>query len=96
MDKAYYSPFKEEAFLRTLARLKADALLISGGETDVCVLAAVMDAVDAGYRVVLAEDALCSVSDKSHDAMLRHFGARFSQQIEVASTEEILAGWHPQ
>jgi nicotinamidase-related amidase len=58
-----------------------------------CVLAAVMDAVDVGYRVILAEDALCSVSDESHDAMLRHFGARFSQQIEVASTEEILDGW---
>jgi nicotinamidase-related amidase len=94
IDKAHYSPFKKAAFLRTLARLKADALVISGGETDVCVLAAVMDAVDAGYRVVLAGDVLCSVSDESHDAMLRHFGARFSQQIEVASTDEILAGWH--
>ena len=93
MDKAHYSPFEEAAFLRTLERLKADALVISGGETDVCVLAAVMDAVDAGYRVILAADALCSVSDESHDAMLRHFGARFSQQIEIASTEEILAGW---
>jgi nicotinamidase-related amidase len=93
IDKTHYSPFKEAAFLRTLGRLKADALVISGGETDVCVLAAVMDAVDAGYRVVLAEDALCSASDESHDAMLRHFGARFSQQVEVASTEEILAGW---
>jgi nicotinamidase-related amidase len=66
---------------------------MTGGETDVCVLAAVMDAVDAGYRVVLAEDARCSVSDESHDAMLRHFGSRFSQQIEVASSEEILASW---
>jgi nicotinamidase-related amidase len=93
IDKTHYSPFKEAAFLRTLGRLKADAIVISGGETDVCVLAAVMDAVDAGYRVVLAEDALCSASDESHDAMLRHFGARFSQQVEVASTEEILAGW---
>jgi hypothetical protein len=61
--------------------------------TDVCVLAAVMDAVDAGYRVILAEDALCSVSDESHDAMLRQFGARFSQQIEVAPVEEILDDW---
>jgi len=93
IDKAHYSPFKEQAFLRFLARLGADALILSGGETDVCVLAAVMDAVDAGYRVVLAEDALCSVSDESHDAMLRHFGARFSQQIEVAPVEEILDGW---
>ena len=58
-----------------------------------CVLAAVMDAVDAGYWVILAEDALCSVSDESHDAMLRHFGSRFSQQIEVTSTNEILANW---
>jgi nicotinamidase-related amidase len=57
-------------------------------------LAAVKDAVDAGYRVILAEDALYSVSDESHDAMLRHFASRFSQQIEVAPTDEILDGWH--
>lgn len=93
IDKAHYSPFKETAFLRSLARLGADTMILSGGETDVCVLAAVMDAVDAGYRVILAEDALCSVSDESHDAMLRHFGSRFSQQIEVAPVEEILDGW---
>ena len=52
-----------------------------------------MDAVEAGYLVTLAEDALCSVSDESHDAILRHFASRFSHQIEVASTEEILGGW---
>jgi nicotinamidase-related amidase len=57
IDKAHYSPFKERAFLRVLGRLGPDALIISGGETDVCVLAAV---TDAGYRVILAEDALCS------------------------------------
>ena len=48
---------------------------------------------DAGYRVILAGHALCSVSDESHDAMFRHFGARFSHQIEVAATEEILYSW---
>jgi nicotinamidase-related amidase len=94
IDKAHYSPFHEPAFRQALARLEADTLVISGGETDVCVLAAVMGAVDAGYRVILAADALCSVSDESHDAVLRHFGSRFSQQIEVASTAEILQGWH--
>ena len=93
VDKSHYSPFVEPVFRKTLSRLRADTLVMTGGETDVCVLAAVMDAVDAGYRVVLAEDALCSVSDESHDAMLRHFGSRFSQQIELASSEEILAGW---
>jgi nicotinamidase-related amidase len=93
IDKAHYSPFKEPAFLRILGQLRPDALVISGGETDVCALGTVMDAIDAGYRVILAADALCSVSDESHDAMLRHFGSRFSHQVEVASTDEILAGW---
>jgi nicotinamidase-related amidase len=93
IDKAHYSPFHEPRFHQALARLQADTLVISGGETDVCVLAAVMGAVDAGYRVILAADALCSVSDESHDAILQHFGSRFSHQIEVASTEEILDGW---
>jgi len=96
IDKSHYSPFSEPAFLKALGRLKAEALVITGAETDVCVLAAVMDAVDAGYRVILAEDALCSVSDESHDAMLRHFGSRFSHQIEVASTEKILDNWRVQ
>ena len=30
---------------------------------------------------------------ESHDARLRQFGTRFSQQIEVAAVEEILDGW---
>ena len=46
IDKASYSPFKEPTFLSTLRRLKATTLIITGGETDVCVLGAVMDAVD--------------------------------------------------
>jgi nicotinamidase-related amidase len=93
VDKSHYSPFVEPVFRKTLRRLGTDTLVMTGGETDVCVLAAVMHAVDAGYRVVLADDALCSFSNESHDAMLRHFHSRFSQQIEVASSDEILAGW---
>lgn len=93
VDKEHYSPFAEAEFFKALDRLKADTLVISGGETDVCVLAAVMDAVDAGYRVVLADDALCSVADESHEAVLQLFASRFSQQIELASSEEILASW---
>ena len=70
-----------------------DSVVISGGETDVCVLAAVLDAVDLGYRVVVASDALCSVSDEAHDNLLQLFSERFQQQIEVASSETILEAW---
>jgi nicotinamidase-related amidase len=57
------------------------------------VLAAVLDAVDLGYRVIVASDALCSVSDAAHDALMLLYRERFSQQIEVAPTQTILAAW---
>ena len=58
-----------------------------------CVLAAVLDAVDLGLRVVLPVDALCSSSDESHEALLSLYRNRFSQQVETASAEAILASW---
>ena len=70
-----------------------DTVVISGGETDVCVLASVLDAIDLGYRVVVVSDALCSVSDEAHENLLKLFNERFGQQIEVASSDTILKAW---
>ena len=93
MDKHFYSPFAEPQLHQSLQDRKIKSIVITGGETDVCVLAAVLDAVDLGYRVVLASDALCSVSDEAHDNLLQLFSGRFQQQIEVASSENILEAW---
>jgi nicotinamidase-related amidase len=93
IDKRVYSPFSEPRLSDLLRRRRIDSLVITGAETDVCVLAAVLDAVDLGYRVVLATDALCSSSDATHDALLTLYRNRFSQQIETASSETILACW---
>jgi nicotinamidase-related amidase len=93
IDKRVYSPFVERALWVELRRRRADTLVITGAETDVCVLAAVMDAVDHGYRVVLARDALCSSSDETHDALMTLYHRRFAEQIETAETEEILMAW---
>jgi nicotinamidase-related amidase len=93
IDKRVYSPFSESELGDLLRRRRIDGLVITGAETDVCVLAAVLDAVDLGYRVVLATDALCSSSDATHDALLTHYRNRFSQQIETADSETILACW---
>jgi nicotinamidase-related amidase len=64
---------------------RASPVADTGAETDVCVLAIILDAVDLGYRVVLAIDALCSSSDATHDALMTLYRTRFSQQIEIAS-----------
>jgi nicotinamidase-related amidase len=93
IDKRVYSPFTERALWGELRRRQADTLVITGAETDVCVLAAVLDAVDHGYRVVLATDGLCSSSDQTHDALMTLYRNRFAEQIEAAESAEILAAW---
>jgi nicotinamidase-related amidase len=93
IDKKVYSPFSEPELGDLLRRRRIDSLVITGAETDVCVLAAVLDAVDLGYRIVLATDGLCSSSDATHNALLTLYRTRFSQQIETAGSETILACW---
>jgi len=93
-DKTVYSAFGQARLAPWLGTQGADTLILSGGETDVCVLATVMSAIDLGFHVVLATDALCSVNDATHEALLLLYRARFSQQITTATTEEILLAWN--
>ncbi|MCP3459664.1 cysteine hydrolase family protein [Bradyrhizobium sp. CCGUVB23] len=93
IDRQTYCAFRNGRLQAYLDQHHVDTLIVSGGETDVCVLATVLAAVDYGYRVILAQDALCSSSDESHDALLDLYTKRFSLQIEVASAESILENW---
>ena len=93
IDKRVNSPFSEPALPDLLRHGETDSLVVVGAETDVCVLAAVLGAVDHGYRVVLATNALCSSSDAIHDALMTLYRNRFGQQIEAASSATILACW---
>ena len=93
IDKDAYSPFAAPALVQLLRAREADSLVITGAETDVCVLAAVLGAVDHGYRVVLPVDAMCSSSDRAHDALLTLYRERFRQQIETTDTATVLANW---
>lgn len=92
-DKPAYSAFSRPDLHPLLRAKGVDTLVISGAETDVCVLSTVLSAVDLGYRVILAKDALCSSADQSHDALLLLYARRFDIQIELADTENIIAEW---
>jgi nicotinamidase-related amidase len=93
IDKTRYSAFAESGLLAHLCQRQADGLIISGSETDVCVLATVLDAVDLGYRVIVVRDAVCSSSDEGHDMLMRLYHTRYSEQIETADAEAILSRW---
>jgi nicotinamidase-related amidase len=93
IDKHVYSPWLERELDNLLRDTKIDTLVVSGGETDVCVLATVLGAIDRGYRVVVATDALCSSTDETHDAMMTLYHNRYGQQVETVTTDTILDSW---
>jgi nicotinamidase-related amidase len=93
INKTRYSAFAEPHLYHHLLKREADGLIVTGSETDVCVLATIMGAVDLGYRVILVRDAVCSSSDTGHDALLELYHRRYTEQIETADAEEILRVW---
>src|SRR5947209_16523162 len=93
IDKPIYSPFFGWRLPALLRERHTDLLIVTGAETDVCVLATVMGAVDHGFPVLLVEDAVCSSSDEGHEALLALFRRRFTEQVDVATAEEVLGAW---
>ena len=93
IDKGRYSAFAGSQLLAHLQERETDGLVMTGSETDVCVLATALNAVDLGYRVVLVRDALCSSSDEGHEALMKLYHQRFSEQIETADMATILSSW---
>ena len=80
IDKTRYSAFAAPGLIDHLRQRRADALIISGSETDVCVLATALDAVDIGYRVIVVRDAICSSSDEGHEMLMRLHHTRYKDR----------------
>jgi nicotinamidase-related amidase len=89
-NKTGYSAFAALHLVGHLRRWGADCLIITRSETDLCMLATVLSAVDLGFRVVLIRDTICSSSDQGHEALLDCYHRRYAEQIEVADAETVL------
>jgi nicotinamidase-related amidase len=90
-DKMTYSPWISGELHGVLSKERVETVVLTGGETDVCVLAAALGAMDLGYRVIVLKDAVCSGADETHDASLELLGDRFSVQLDLATTQEFLS-----
>jgi nicotinamidase-related amidase len=93
IDKPAYSAFAESVLAAFLHDKNVDTLIITGSETDVCVLSTVLDAVDLGLRTIVVEDALCSSFDEGHDALMALYRNRFSEQIELMTHTHVSDLW---
>lgn len=93
-DRTTYSVFADGRLHAALQKMAVDTVVFSGSETDVCVLASVLDAVDHGYRTIVVSDALASSSDQSHDALIALYKKRFDIQIELCLAEELMRAWN--
>lgn len=93
LDKPVYSAFAGHKLQDLLQARGIDALVVSGAETDICVLSTVLAAIDLGYRVVIVQDALCSSVDQTHDALMAFYHQRLGQQVEIADVETVLSAW---
>lgn len=83
LDKSTYSPWTDGRLDAILKGEGVSSVAISGGETDVCVLAAAFGAIDLGYHVTVLSDAICSGADETHEAALKLLRDRFSIQLDV-------------
>ena len=92
-DKNRYSPWLFGNLDATLRANGTSTVLVSGGETDVCVLATVLGAIDLGYRTILATDAVFGSANQTHDAALTVFHSRFGEQLTACTTQELLDNW---
>ena len=92
-DKPTYSAFESAQFVTLLDSMACGTIVVTGVETDVCVLATVLSAIDRGYRVVIAEDACHSSDPAAHRATMDLVYRRFEDQIEIGTTDEIVGAW---
>ncbi len=92
-DKPTYSALESPDFTACLEALACRTLVVSGVETDVCVLATVLAAMDRGYRVVIAGDCCHSSDAEAHRATMDLVYRRFEDQIEIGTAAEIIAAW---
>jgi nicotinamidase-related amidase len=88
LAKAFASAFCGTPLAAILAGHACDALVVAGASTSGCVRTTVVDAMQHGYRCLVAREAVADRSQESHDVTLRDIDARYG---DVVGIEEALA-----
>lgn len=70
MEKLHFSCFRDDGIKRAIEAAGRKTAILIGIETHVCVMQTALDLLDAGFRVVIADDAVCSRRARDRTASL--------------------------
>jgi nicotinamidase-related amidase len=88
LNKLFASAFFGTPLSSTLAAAGCDSVIVTGASTSGCVRATVVDALQHGYRPVVAREAVGDRNAAAHEANLYDIDAKYG---DVVSLEEIAA-----
>lgn len=81
-----YSGFEETELARRLRERGCRRLFIGGLATDYCVRATALEALREGFEVVILEDAVRAVDERTGSEALAELAARGAQRVHVEAT----------
>ena len=84
------SPFPVTGLDPTLRNLDVDTIVLTGVSLNVAIPSMAFDAVNRGYRVVIARDAVAGVPAEYADEMLKH---SLSLVADITTSDELPAIW---
>lgn len=90
ITKHRYSAFSHTPLPLVLRAVGASTLVITGVQTEVCVLSTARDALDHGILPVVVSDAVATTDPAAHDAALQSVRVRMGP---VVGTEDIIEEW---
>jgi nicotinamidase-related amidase len=91
VSKSVYSVFGAPELRAELERDEPRELVLCGVETDCCVLATALEAIDHGVPVTVVEDAVASPSAAGHEGALALFRRLDDDQVKVTTAARLLA-----
>ncbi|MDO8635672.1 MAG: isochorismatase family cysteine hydrolase [Dehalococcoidia bacterium] len=86
INKTSFSAFNSTGIDSTLRNMGIEYLVITGTATNVCVETTARDAADKGYRAIIVEDAVATVTPEFQEVTLKGFACNFGR---VETTEAI-------
>jgi maleamate amidohydrolase len=88
--KKYPSSFFNTGFDEKLKAAGIDTLIIAGCTTSVCIRATALDAMQYGYRTIVAQEAVGDFNPALHALHLKDMGSRYADVMPVADVVRYL------